>query len=93
MQDFLPRSEPGWLGAFSRAQALGALRNGSRVVKTKGEPNDGTPDGTPGIILGSGEITHQELPGGSGLMYWVEWANRPRVAVGVMAWKLRLAND
>lgn len=88
----IPRSEPGWIGAFSREQAAGALPNGTRVVKHNSEPRDGTPDGTPGVVLGSGCATFPEAGGETVFFYWIEWAHRPRVAVGVMATKLRKAN-
>lgn len=45
--------EPGWVGAFWRQQAPGALVNGSRVVKVKAEKGDLTPLGTQGTVLGS----------------------------------------
>ena len=76
--------EPGWIGAFTRHEELGAWRNGTRVVKQASEPHDGTPDGTPGVVLGS-LMEHQSKQ----LLYFVEWANRPRVAVGCMGFKLK----
>lgn len=82
----LPRHEPGWFGAFTRAQAPGAMPNGSPIVKAKGEAGDGTPEGTPGVVLGS--LNHPDV---DALFYFVEWANRPRCAVAVIDWKIEAA--
>jgi hypothetical protein len=77
------RHEPGWYGAFTRQQAPEALfKNEQRIKKALGEPGDGTPIGTIGTILGS--LYAPEL----GVVYFVEWNNRPRVAVSVVAWKI-----
>jgi hypothetical protein len=86
MIDF--REEPGWAGVFTRNQELGAWRNGTRVRKTNSERGDGTPDGMLGTVLGS--ISHPEVQNGA-LMYFVEWGNRPRTAVGCMGFKLEYA--
>lgn len=81
-------AQPGWFGMFTRAQADGALANGTRVVKTGSKPGDGTADGTPGVILGSlrePDITADHV------LYFVEWASRPRVAVAVVDFRVREA--
>lgn len=80
------RNEPGWAGGFTRAQAPGAIPNGSAIFKAAEEEGDSTPLGTPGFVLGS--ISHPELADGA-LFYFVEWANRPRVACGVIGWKVK----
>jgi hypothetical protein len=79
------KNEPGWEGAFTRAQAPGALANETRVVKARSEPGDATPDDTPGVILGS--ISHPAIWDGA-VAYFVEWATTPRQAVAVMAFKV-----
>lgn len=71
----MPREESGWFGAFSRSQAEGAWPNGSRIVKTNGADDDGTPDGTEGTVLGS--MYHPE----HGYAYWIEYDDKPRCAV------------
>lgn len=76
--------EPGWMGAFTRNEVPTALPNGMRIVKVNSEKNDGTPDGTAGLVLGS--FSHPEIMEGV-VFYFIEWANRPRVAVGCTAWK------
>jgi hypothetical protein len=78
------RPERGWLGAFTRDRAPGALPNGTRVVKANSETGDATPDGQPGVILGS-----LRAPGRAELMYFVEWANKPRAAVATIEWKVK----
>lgn len=78
------RTEPGWLGGFTREQAIGALPNGTHVVKTRSEEGDHHPDGSRGMVLGS-LVTMGEL------IYFVEWQASPHVAVAVMAWKLSAA--
>lgn len=82
------QNEPGWEGAFTRAQDENAMPNGTRIVKTNSEEGDANPDGTPGVILGS--ISHPEVWNGA-VMYFVEWASKPRCAIGIMAKKVRAA--
>lgn len=77
------KEEIGWVGVFTREQH-GALRNDTRVKKDRGDPGDLTPIGTEGTVLGS--VYHP----GIGTIYFIEWDNRPRHAVGVVAWKLSL---
>jgi hypothetical protein len=77
--------EPGWHGAFTRNEALGAWRNGTPVVKQNSEPYDSTPDGTPGVVLGS----IPDYREGGQMFYFVEWADKPKVAVGCDGRKLR----
>jgi hypothetical protein len=79
-------SEPGWFGAFTRAQAPGAMPNGSPIIKAASEKGDSTPGGTRGVVLGS--FKHPEVMGGATL-YFVEWSNRPRVACAVIDWKIK----
>lgn len=78
----------GYFGVFTRNQYPGALPNGSRVRKFNSERGDNTRDGVPGTIMGS--IGHPELPG---IMYFVEWDNRPGVVIGCMDTKLEPDND
>lgn len=77
---------PGWTGAFTRNEASGALRNGTRIVKTNTEKGDAHPDGTPGVVLGS--ISHPEVHNGMAF-YFIEWEPRPRVAVGTVGFKVQ----
>jgi hypothetical protein len=77
---------PGWTGAFTRNEALGAWRNGTKVVKVNSEEGDGHPDGTPGVVLGS--ISHPEVHGGM-VFYFIEWGPRPLVAVGTVGSKVQ----
>jgi hypothetical protein len=79
------RHEPGWVGAFTRRDALGAWRAGTRIVMIKSEEGDGTPDGTQGTVLGS--TAHKDLHNGTPL-YFVEWDSQPRCAVACIGWKL-----
>ena len=82
------RHEPGWVGAFTRETAQGAMPNGTRVVKCNAEKGDTHEDGTPGVVLGS--MSSPKIRAGE-VMYFVEWAASPRVAVGVVAAKVRAA--
>lgn len=84
------RYEPGWAGAFTRATAKGAMPSGSRIVKSNSEADDATPDGTPGVVLGS--LSHPSVHNGI-VVYFVEWANRPKRAMAVMETKVRSANE
>lgn len=78
-------NEPGWTGSFTRRQASGAIPNGTRIVKVAVDGDGSTernPIGTRGVVLGS-------VDGGPmGLGYFVEWDTMPRVACGVVAWKI-----
>lgn len=76
---------PGYAGAFTRHQAKGAYPNGSRVEKVWCEEGDSTPLGTKGIVLGS-LIGGPEL----GIAYFIEWDDKPQVAVGTVAKKVGL---
>jgi hypothetical protein len=86
-------SEDGWIGVFTRHEAVGAMPNGTRVVKVRGESGDATALGTCGTVLGSldAEFLGERVPDGWETItyaYFVEWADRPNVAVGVMDWKI-----
>lgn len=76
------RNEPGWLGSFTRHEAPGAWPNATRVRKVNSEEPGETPDGTEGAVLGS--LHHPEV----GYFYFIEWVDKPFVAVGCMALKL-----
>lgn len=80
------RNEDGWAGAFSREQASGAIPNGTRIVKCNSEPHDATPDGMTGTVLGSLRAPEQM---GALLFYFVEWDDKPRIPLGIMATKIR----
>lgn len=83
---------PGYTGAFTRHQAEGAIPNGTTVVKAVSEEGDGTPNGTPGVVLGSidGSLIDPEMCRryNARFMYWVEWSTAPRVAVAVVDRKI-----
>lgn len=81
-------NEEGWMGAFTRESAPGALRPGTRVVKRNSEPGDTNADGVPGVVLGS--ISHPKVGDGA-VMYFIEWAAYPRCAAAVMHFKVREA--
>jgi hypothetical protein len=80
------KNEPGWFGSFTRAQAPGApLPNGTRVCKVASDKKgDITEIGTRGTILGS--LKHPD--GRSLFFYFVEWDDKPKVAIGVTDWKI-----
>jgi hypothetical protein len=78
-------TEPDWTGHFTRQQAEGAIPNGSTIRKAKQEAGDGTPLGTHGLVIGS--FSHPEVHDGL-RVYFVEWANRPRMAVAIVEWKI-----
>lgn len=79
------REYDGYFGAFTRDTARGAWPNGTRIRKAVSEPGDSTPTGTEGTVLGS--LGHPDV----GLFYFVEWDNKPRIAVGTISAKLALA--
>jgi len=77
------RYEEGWVGAFSRKQFPSAIPNGTPIVKVKDEDGDAHRVGARGVVLGS----IQALPT-MPIFYFVEWENAPRVALGVVDWKI-----
>ncbi len=78
------RTEPGYVGAFTREQADGAIPNGSKVRKVAVEHGDAHPVGALAIVLGS----IREPYGEHRIMYFLEWDRLPRHAVGCIAWKI-----
>lgn len=62
-----------------RDEAPGAWRNGTPVVKANSQPDDGTFDGTPGVVLGSIDVSNQGKPGR--FAYFIEWADKPGLPV------------
>lgn len=86
-----------YYGGFSRYEAKGALANGTRVRKRNSEEGDATPDGTGGIILGSVNGRLAGVPNaeadGVTYLYFVEWDNRPKVAVGTLDKKIEEAKQ
>lgn len=70
----------GYLSPFTRDQYPGAIENGARVAKlVRSDPTDITAPGTLGTVLGSIGAP------GVGVAYFIEWDNRPRVAVLIRA--------
>lgn len=85
-------NEPGWYGSFTRDQAEGAIPNGSRIVKCNSEEGDAHVDGTPGIVLGSFMAAAADTSGlGNVICYFIEWAPKPRIAIGTLHFKIRMA--
>jgi hypothetical protein len=79
--------EPGMTGMFTREQAPGAWPSGSYVEKIVDE-GDAHKVGAKGTALGS--IGPLDLPGhGLVWMYFVQWDDDPRKAVGCQSYKLR----
>lgn len=86
-------SEDGWKGVFTRDQAEGAIPNGAVVEKVLEDTPGGdlTPVGTRGTVLGSFDGSVARIPGPCGpvkFFYFVEWADKPRIAVGMMDFKI-----
>jgi len=82
---------PGYIGVFTRGEAPGAFKNGTRIRKVLFEKGDGHPIGALGTVLGSirapAEVRAQ-FPAAGPYFYFVEWDARPRVAVGVASAKI-----
>lgn len=83
------REEPGWFGMFTREQARGAIPTGTAIVKCWSEPGDAHEIGERGVVLGSIGPAPAELAHLSTYFYFVEWAGRPRVAVGCIDRKIK----
>lgn len=80
--EFTFRSEPGWLGSFTRHQSQGAFLNGSRAEKINTEPLDSHLDGAVCTILGS--ISRNGIT-----VYFVEWDDMPRIASSIAGHRLK----
>lgn len=81
------KSEPGWLGVFTRESYAGAFPNGTRVQKTESKSGDENPNGTVGKVLGS--ICFPEYDPTIG--YFVEWETSPKKAVFVIGSRIERA--
>jgi len=82
---------PGYIGAFTRASAEGAPPSGSRLAKIAMERGDTHEIGALATLLGSIKSPPGELAAISPHFYFVEWDDQPRIAVGVLSWKMGLA--
>jgi len=84
---------PGYVGAFTRDHAEGAIENGAKVRKAKEDPKgDLTPIGTLGTVLGSINFELYDLAEarskGVKYLYFVEWDDKPKVAISMVDWKI-----
>lgn len=78
------QNHPGYLTSFSKNQAEGAWVNGSCVVKDGNDPGgDATPNGIKGEILGSLKVAEK-------YGYFVEWENKPKMAIFCVEEKMKL---
>jgi hypothetical protein len=80
-----PIEHPGWIGLFTTDTYPGALPNGTRIRKAVDLPGDAHRVGDEGTVLGS--YGHPKVGWG----YFVEWDDRPRIAVFVEARKVGAA--
>jgi hypothetical protein len=97
LRDGIGRDE---VTAYLPGQAPGALPNGAAIVKARMEPGDGTPVGVTGVVLASHAVTERmvsemreagKLPDTvPRFFYFVEWDNRPGLAVAISDWKIAL---
>lgn len=72
----------GYIGVFTRRNAINAIRAGSRIRKIKTESGDEHPVGSTGTVLGSIQAGHL------GIMYFIEWDDKPKFAMATIAWKI-----
>lgn len=88
-----------YAGMFSRYEAEGAFPNGTRIRKHSSEEGDSHPDGSLGTVLGSLKVEGDAANSfskakGIGYLYFVEWDDSPKVAVGTVDLKIKEeAND
>lgn len=77
---------PPYKGAFCDEDAPeAAYKRGERIRKALHEEGDSTPTGTEGTVLGS---VAGEIDGAMRIGYFVEWDDKPLVAVGIMDYKI-----
>lgn len=77
---------PGYIGAFTRRQARGAIPNGTEIIKIFSELGDRTPIGQTGVVLGSIELKQ------FGLLYFIEWNHSKGFAVSAVEKKIGRTN-
>jgi hypothetical protein len=63
---------------YTTRQAPGAWPNGATVAKANSQPDDATPDGTHGTIIGSIDVRKK---GPATFAYFLHWATAPGVPV------------
>jgi hypothetical protein len=85
LQEIMSDLKKGWTGQFSTHQYPGAYPNGARIEKLLMEEGDAHAPGAKGTVLGS--IGHPTI----GVAYFVEWDDMPKLAVLVVATKIREA--
>ncbi len=84
--------------AFIAGEAPDApLRIGEPIAKVDSEPGDSTPLGTRGVVLASHDVRGfsptNKARNGLGtrdvdFFYFVEWADKPGLPIGVADWKI-----
>jgi hypothetical protein len=73
---------------FTRDEAPGAIRNGTRVVKIDSMSGDTHKIGDEAVVVGSmGPIEYQGRKGVYG--YFVEWDDMPGLPVMIVSWRIR----
>ena len=76
--------------AWIPGEAEGAIPNGTRVRKTREDPEgDITPIGTQGVVLAS----HRVDIDGVTYAYFVEWDTTPGVPIGCGDWKIERVDN
>jgi len=75
------KKQPGDVPVLIEGQAEGAIPNGRRIVKVRGDPGDANSVGTYGRVLAS----HRA---GDKLGYFIEWDTFPGMPVFVADWKI-----
>jgi hypothetical protein len=90
MVDMIEKRD-GWVGDFTTDEALGAISNGSLIVKVCGDIDDRTAIGTKGKVLGSLTINTPIATKFGDVLYgyFVEWETAPKNAVFITDVKIR----
>lgn len=76
------RAHVGWQGQFTTEQQPGAIPNGTRIRKKRGDPGDQARVGSVGHVLGS--LANPNV----GIGYFIEWDHWPKCAVFIMGTKI-----
>lgn len=89
------REYPGYVGAHTRNEAVGAFPNGTRIRKCLAEEGDAHPVGVIGSVLGSIAVpeTAEELHKISPYCYFVEWDDQPKKAVFTAGKKIEIHQE
>lgn len=77
----------GYTGMFCTTDAPNAIPAGTQIKKVRTESDDEHQIGSTGAVLGSISVNNL------GIMYFIEWDDKPKHAISTVAWKIARLHD